>query len=119
MEKISKLLIGMLLLCCPFVHVEAMRQRVIMGGQYNDPENEDPPFHRSPIAPIYVWQDEHELTFDSSLVGLEIDIMQGDKLLYMGTIEEGGKVQIPESISSEVELRLIRGRLIYHAILEL
>ncbi len=32
MEKIGKLLIGMLLLCCPFVHVAAMQQRVIMGG---------------------------------------------------------------------------------------
>lgn len=119
MEKISKLIIGMLLLCCPFVHVTAMQQKVIMGGQYNDPDNEDPPFRRSPIAPICVWQEEYLLTFGSSLVGEEIEVLQEGTLLCTIVIGENGQAAIPDSISGEVELRLVLGRLIYYAEIEL
>ncbi len=119
MEKISKLLIGMLLLCCPFTHVAAMQQRVIMGGQYNDPDNEDPPFHRSPVAPIYVWQDDNTFTFNSSFAGETIEVVSDDEILYTTIIGEDGTVTIPDNISGEVELRLYRGSFVYRAEVEL
>ena len=40
----------------------------------------------------------------------------GDEgLLYTAIITKNGKIKIPEYVSGEVELRLIRGNVIYHA----
>lgn len=119
MNKISRLFIGMLLLCFPIAQLSAMQQKVIMGGQYNDPDNEDPQFKRSPIAPIYVEQDGYTLAFNASLAGEVVEVVGDNQLLYTMIIGEDGKVIIPDSISGEVELRLYRGCLVYHAEVEL
>lgn len=119
MNKISRFFIAMLLLCFPFAQLSAMQQKVIMGGQYNDPDNEDPPFKRSPIAPIYVGQDGYTFTFNASLAGEVVEVLGDDQLLYTTIIGDDGKVVVPDIISGEVELRLYRGSLVYHAIVDL
>lgn len=89
------------------------------GGQYNDPHNENKPTHRVPPAPIYVNQEGRCLAFDSSLVGETIKVVSDETLLYTTVIGEDGEIEIPEYILGEVELRLVRGSLIYHVMITL
>ena len=95
------------------------RSRTGWGGQYNDPHNENKPTHRVPPAPIYVNQEGRCLAFDSSLVGETIKVVSDETLLYTTVIGEDGKIEIPEYIFGEIELRLVRGSLIYHVMITL
>lgn len=74
---------------------------------------------RIPVAPIFVSQIEHVFFFNTSLVGETIQIFDGTDLLYVGVIEEDGSVVIPACVTGEVELRLLRGELIYSTLTEL
>ena len=119
MNKSLRFLIVFLLLCSPVAHVSATLQTVIMGGQYNDPKEELDPFKRSSVPPIYIKQDGHAFSFNTGLAGETIEVVGGDELLYTTMIGEDGKVGIPDNISGEVEIRLYRGSLVYHAVVEL
>lgn len=59
------------------------------------------------------------LAFDSSLVGETIKVVSDETLLYTTVIGEDGEIEIPEYIFGEVELRLVRGSLIYHVMITL
>ncbi len=109
----------LLLLPCTYSTMAIQAQRLIMGGQYNDPSDETRPSHRSPVSPIYVYQDGHTFTFDSSLVGEVVEVLSGDALLYTVVIGTDGKVILSDDISGEVEIRLLRGRVTYHVTVEL
>ena len=74
---------------------------------------------RMPAAPIYVNQDGHLFTFQSSLAGETVEIVADDTLLYSTIIGTDASVTIPADISGEVELRLIRGSMTYRATIEL
>jgi hypothetical protein len=113
------ILILALVLVFPCCQMAAQVQMVVMGGQYNDPHNENKPTHRVPPAPIYVNQEGRCLAFDSSLVGETIKVVSDETLLYTTVIGEDGKIEIPEYIFGEVELRLVRGSLIYHVMITL
>ncbi len=119
MKKVIVMIVMLLLLPCMQVSMAAHAQTVIMGGQYIDPSDEKAPNHRMPAAPIYVSQDEHAFTFNASIAGETIEVVSGDEILYTTIIGEDGTVVIPDSISGEVELRLYRGSLVYHAEVEL
>ncbi len=77
------------------------------------------PYPRMPAAPIYVNQEGHLFSFQTSLAGETIEIMNDGVLLYTTLVGIDGSVTIPDGISGEVELRLIRGGMTYHAIVEL
>ena len=72
-----------------------------------------------PASSIYVDQEDHTFTFNSGLAGETLEVVVGDELLYTAMIGEDGKVVIPDNISGEVEIRLYRGSLVYHAKVEL
>lgn len=76
------ILILALVLVFPCCQMAAQVQMVVMGGQYNDPHNENKPTHRVPPAPIYVNQEGRCLAFDSSLVGETIKVVSDETLLY-------------------------------------
>ena len=89
------------------------------GGQYNDPSDEIGPPHRMPASPIYVYQDGHTFTFDSSLAGEVVEVLSGETLLYTAVVGVDGNVVLPDDISGEVEIRLVRSRMTYYATVEL
>lgn len=95
--------------------IAAQMQMVIMEGQYNDSPKENKPTHRLPPVPISFEQDNRCIIFDSNLVDETIEVVGIGGLLYTAIITKNGKIKIPEYISGEVELRLIRGNVIYHA----
>ena len=90
-------------------------KQLLWGGQYDDPNYEGPPFKRSPIVPIYVYQDEHNFVFETTLFGESVEVLRDGNLLFATKIDANGKIIIPTDISGEVELRLIRGSVTYHA----
>lgn len=57
--------------------------------------------------------------FNSSFAGETIRIVVANSVLYISVIGKDGIVEIPENISGEVELQLVRGNVIYHAYVEL
>ncbi len=96
-----------------------MGEQFPMSVYYEQPTEIVTPNPRMPAAPIYVSRDEHVFTFNSSLTGEFVEMLNGDEVLYTTIIGEDGTVVIPENISGEVELRLYRGRLVYYAIVDL
>ena len=94
-------------------------KQIVMGGQPDNPPIETDPIQRSPAVPIYVTQEDHRFVFNASLAGETIQILAGDTLLYTDVIGADGCVTVPEDITGEVELRLVRGSLTYHAVVEL
>ena len=52
-------------------------------------------------------------------MGETIKVVSDETLLYTTVIGEDGKIEIPEYIFGEVELQLVRGRLIYHVMITL
>ena len=68
---------------------------------------------RSPILPIYAFQDGNILTFDASLEGADIDVVSDEMVVFSTHIDENGSVELPESLEGEFELRLYVGDMIY------
>ena len=95
------------------------RSRTGWGGQYSNPDFEIGKVHRTPILPILVEQDAGIFTFNKSFAGETIEILIEGIVLYTSIINEGGIIEIPESITGEVELRLIRESITYHAFVNL
>ena len=91
----------------------------LWGGQYSNPDFEIGKVHRTPILPILVEQDAGIFTFNKSFAGETIEILIEGIVLYTSIINEGGIIEIPESITGEVELRLIRESITYHAFVNL
>lgn len=112
--------IGMLLPCSMLAgnSINGVKQ-IVMGVRPDNPPDEMDPIKRSPPAPIYVMQEDHRFVFDASFAGETIQIFNGDSLLYTDVIGADGSVSVPDGITGEVELRLVRGCLTYHAMVEL
>ncbi len=119
MKQVIAMIVMSLLLPCMQVNMAVHAQTVIMGGQYLDPSDEKDRVSRTSVPPIFVNQDAHTFIFNASLAGETIEVVVGDEFLYTTMIGEDGKVVIPDNISGEVELRLYRGSLVYHAVVEL
>lgn len=94
-------------------------KQIVMGVRPDNPPDEMDPIKRSPTAPIYVMQEDHRFVFDASFAGETIQIFNGDSLLYTDVIGVDGSVSVPDGITGEVELCLVRGCLTYHAMVEL
>lgn len=118
-RKVTKMIAMILLLQGMQTYIMAQPQMVIMGGQYNKPDFEIGKVHRTPILPILVEQDAGIFTFNKSFAGETIEILIEGIVLYTSIINEGGIIEIPESITGEVELRLIRESITYHAFVNL
>ena len=71
------------------------------------------------MSPIFAEQDGGFFTFNTCLSGETIEVLSDGVVLYTSIIGEDGIVEIPASITGEVELRLVRGNAIYHAFVEL
>lgn len=115
-RKVTKMIAMILLLQGMQTYIMAQPQ---MGGQYSNPDFEIGKVHRTPILPILVEQDAGIFTFNKSFAGETIEILIEGIVLYTSIINEGGIIEIPESIKGEVELRLIRESITYHAIVNL
>ena len=107
------------MLCLPYTLVAAQPQMIVMGGQYNEPSNGNFPNSRAPAQPIVVKQVGHNFTFNIGLVGEIVEIVRDEAFLYTTIVGDNGCVDIPTDILGEVELRLYRGKMMYHAIVEL
>lgn len=112
--------IGMLLPCSMLAgnSINGVKQ-IVMGVRPDNPPDEMDPIKRSPTAPIYVMQEDHRFVFDASFAGETIQIFNGDSLLYTDVIGVDGSVSVPDGITGEVELCLVRGCLTYHVMVEL
>lgn len=118
-RKVTKMIAMILLLQGMQTYIMAQPQMVIMGGQYSNPDLEIGNVHRTPILPILVEQDAGIFTFNKFFAGETIEILIEGIVLYTSIINEGGIIEIPESITGEVELRLIRESITYHAFVNL
>lgn len=94
-------------------------QQIILSVNYEHPSDLYGNKPRIPAMPIYVEQDDRTFNFNIGLAGETIQIFADDTLLYTDVIGLDGSVVIPDNITGEVEMRLVRGSLIYHAVIEL
>ena len=115
--KLKTFLFGGLLLLA--MNSYAGGQQFVLSVNYEHPSDLYGNKPRVPAKPIYVEQDDKTFSFDASLAGETIQLLAGDTLLYTDVIGADGSVTVPEDITGEVELRLVRGSLIYHAMVEL
>ncbi len=74
---------------------------------------------RSPILPIYAFQDGNLLTFDASLEGANIDVVSDEMAVFSTHIDKNGCVELPESLEGEFELRLYVGENVFSGWIEL
>ena len=93
--------------------------QISMSLYYDQPAKLPNQHKRTPAAPIYVFQDGRCLCFTCNLAGETLEVLSDGVVLYTSIIGEDGIVEIPASITGEVELRLVRGNATYHAFVEL
>lgn len=74
---------------------------------------------RSPILPIYAFQDGNLLIFDASLEGANIDVVSDEMVIFSTHIDENGSVELPESLEGEFELRLYVGENVFSGLIVL
>ncbi len=118
-SKTFFIIVMALLLSCNQVIATTHSKTIVMGGQYLDPSIEKKPTHRIPVPFIYATQNGYTIEFYVDMIGESVDITNYHTLLYTATIRNDGCIEIPKWISGEVEIRLTRGNITYHASIEL
>ena len=87
-------------------------ERIVLTIQYEEPEDWYPPVKRMPSVPIYVIQESHVLIFNGVKEGV-LEIKDGDKVLFWSPITGKCELEIPSTISGELDLSLKIGTKLY------
>lgn len=74
---------------------------------------------RSPILPIYAFQDGNLLIFDASLEGANIDVVSDGMAVFSTHIDENGCVELPENLEGKFELSLYVGEKVFSGLIVL
>ena len=115
-----KRLASLFLFCCVQVYLFAhIEKQITLSVHYDEADNYQKTSHRVPIAPITVQEEGHLFIFNTCFSGNIIEIYEDDALIYTSYISEIGCVEIPDEICGEFEIRLLSGKRIYSAMVEL
>lgn len=57
---------------------------------------------------IYIYQDEHELTFDSDFVGFTLTLVQNGETVYSNVVDSLCSMVIPDSLTGMMEIQLTK-----------
>lgn len=117
MKKILLILL-VAILPCVLVADEIGEKEIIM-VYYSSPSNALGNKHRMPMNPIYVYQKENLFSFGKQVVGCTVLVIKEGVPCFSNIISDEGTMQIPKNLSGEVELRLVIGNYIYHAMIKL
>ena len=84
------------------------------GGAYN-------PFPRGPIAIPEVYLEDNELSFDSSLEGCTVRLLDEDETVVFTVVISTGQTSVtfPTTLTGTYELQIVSGDLIFYGYIEL
>ena len=57
---------------------------------------------------IFIYQDEHELTFESDFVGFTLTLIQDGEIVYSNVVDSSCSMVIPESLTGMMEILLTK-----------
>ena len=110
----KKFLFLLILVCTTnMVFAQSEPTRTILHPTSNGNLGDKESNHRAPLAPVYVYQDGHTLTFESNCIGATITIIKDGEEVYTDIVDPTCEMTIPESISGTIEIRLTRGNVTY------
>lgn len=102
-----------------FTFVSAEKKDVIIDtGSRNNSEQGNQP-SRGPIRSPRVSIEDYTLFFDSSCTGCNIDLLQGDVIVYSDVVDGNGEVQLPSNFSGVYQLQLQFGSITFVGEIEL
>lgn len=118
MKKV--LLFLMLLFATNVVSAQTGNPPVILHPTSSSNEGNKDSFTREPLAPVYVYQDGHTLTFESSCIGCTITLLnENDVIVYIDVVDENGEVEIPTTFVGTYELQLVKDDITFVGEIEL
>ena len=75
---------------------------------------------RAPLAPVFICQEGHELTFPAELLDYTLEIIDEDEnIVFTAIVGEEGIVILPDSLVGTFVLELERGSIIFEGEIEL
>lgn len=83
------------------------------------PRYEKTPFERTPSKPLYATQMGTKIFFDTDLVGVNVELISDEMVVFSTHIDENGCVELPESLEGEFELRLYVGENVFSGLIVL
>lgn len=75
--------------------------------------------NKSPVEPPYVWQEDHELTFDNSCYGCTLRLLDEDDNVVYTTVITSTTLQLPATLSGVYELQIVQGFWCFYGDIEL
>ena len=86
-----------------------------------NPEGEHQPFPKSPILVPVVYLDGHVLSFDDSLEGCTIQLLdESENVVFADSIGENEtSVTFPSTLTGEYRLEIVRGSITFYCYIEL
>ena len=110
----KKFLLLLVLVCTAnMVFAQSGPTRTILHPTTNGHGSNSGQYSKAPLAPVYVYQDGHTLTFESNCIGATITIIKDGEEVYTDIVDPTCEMTIPESISGTIEIRLTRGNVTY------
>ena len=100
----------MLFFTANLTHIQAGDIRILhpISDSNNNSKGTKP---RSPIAPIYVEQNDYTLSFDESCIGCSVTLIDDeDNIVYTDIVDENGIVELPNNLSGDYCIQIVRGR---------
>ena len=83
------------------------------------PRYEKTPFERTPSKPLYATQMGTKIFFDTDLVGVNVELISDEMVVFSTQIDENGCVELPEDLEGEFELRLYVGENVFSGLIVL
>ena len=103
------LLLAMALLPFTNVCVDVFSSEVSLEVRIEDPNNDKPPYPKTPILVPEVSIEDYTLTFDASCLGCELRLLdENGVMVYSSTITSSTLV-LPSYLSGDYELQIISG----------
>ncbi|MBR1520340.1 MAG: hypothetical protein IJ635_03785 [Bacteroidaceae bacterium] len=117
----KKFLLLLVLVCTTnMVFAQSEPTRTILHPTSNGNLGDKDGNQRAPLAPVYVYQDDHTLTFGANMVGCTVMLADNNGcIVFTDVVNESGTVEIPEEYTGAFELQLIRGDITFIGEIEL
>ena len=96
-----------------------LRYKYSSSNKIKDPVTVQPIKKRTTIQPINAEQAEHNIKFSQYLVGMNVELVYNEFVVFATQIDSNCCVELPEDLKGEYELRLYCGEKLYSTNIEL
>lgn len=121
MKTKNKFLLFLAMAFLPFAYVcvNAFADEVPLQVRIDDPNEDKPPYPKTPIIVPEVGIEDYTLTFDASCLGCELRLLDENGVLVYSTTITSNTLVLPAYLSGEYELQIISGIYCFYGFIEL